>query len=98
MPKELIQGVTVKRLTIHCDERGRLMEMIRCDDKEFKNIKSGQITMPCASPGVVKAWHYHHKQTDHFVCVRGQMKVVLYDSRKDSPTHGMVNEFEIGDH
>jgi dTDP-4-dehydrorhamnose 3,5-epimerase len=54
--------------------------------------------MTTAYPGVVKAWHYHHKQTDHFVCVRGQMKVVLYDSRKDSPTHGLINEFVIGDH
>ena len=98
MPKELIQGVTVKKLTIHCDERGRLMEMIRCDDKDFNNIKFGQIYMTTAYPGVVKAWHYHHKQTDHFVCVRGQMKVVLYDSRKDSPTHGLINEFIIGDH
>ena len=98
MAKELIHGVVVKKLSIHCDERGRLMEMLRADDTDCKNIKFGQVYMTTAYPGVVKAWHYHHKQTDHFVCVRGQMKVVLYDSRKDSKTHGLINEFIIGDH
>jgi dTDP-4-dehydrorhamnose 3,5-epimerase len=47
--------------------------------------------------GVVKGWHYHRKQTDHFVCVRGMAKVVLYDSREDSPTHGQIQEFFIGE-
>ncbi len=98
MPKELIKDVVVKKLTVNCDERGRLMEMIRSDDKELKIIKFGQVYMTTAFPGVVKAWHYHKKQTDHFVCVKGQMKVVLYDSREDSATKGMVNEFVIGDH
>src|SRR5216110_3150007 len=73
MPKQLIHGVTVKKLQIHCDERGRLMEMIRSDDKD-------------------------NKQTDHFVCVRGMMKVVLFDAREGSPTKGQVNEFFIGEH
>ncbi len=98
MAKKLIQGVVVKRLTVNCDERGRLMEMIRADDKELGNIKFGQVYMTTGYPGVVKAWHYHKKQTDHFVCVRGMMKVVLYDSRPDSPTKGLVNEFIIGEH
>ena len=98
MPKELIHGVRVKKLVIHCDERGRLMEMIRSDDTDLQNIKFGQVYMTTAFPGVTKAWHYHKKQTDHFVCVRGQMKVVLFDSRENSPTRSIVNEFIIGDH
>ena len=97
MPKELIKGVTVKRLQIHCDERGRLMEMLRADDKECGNIKFGQVYMTTAYPGVTKAWHYHKKQTDHFICVSGMMKVVLYDGRENSPTKGMVNEFFLGE-
>ena len=96
MPKQLIHGVTVKKLQIHCDERGRLMEMIRSDDKDLKQIKFGQVYMTTAYPGVTKAWHYHKKQTDHFVCVRGMMKVVLFDPREGSPTKGLINEFFIG--
>ena len=40
-----------------CDERGRLMEMLRCDDPIFKGF--GQVYLTTAYPGVVKAWHYH---------------------------------------
>ncbi|MDA8233300.1 MAG: dTDP-4-dehydrorhamnose 3,5-epimerase family protein [Clostridia bacterium] len=92
----MIQGVKVKKLKVIPDERGRLMEMLRSDDGEF--IKFGQIYMTSAYPGVVKGWHYHKVQTDNFVVVKGMMKVVLYDSREDSPTMGEVNEFFMGEH
>ena len=92
----MIHGTQVKKLKVIPDERGRLMEMLRKDDELFRGF--GQLYMTTAYPGVVKAWHYHKKQWDHFVCVRGLMKVVLYDSREDSPTRGEVNEFFLGDH
>jgi len=92
----MIDGVRIKQLKVIPDERGRLMEMLRRDDDCFRSF--GQVYMTTAYPGVVKAWHYHKKQWDHFVCVRGMMKVVLYDSREGSPTCGEVNEFLIGEH
>lgn len=92
----MIEGVKVKKLKVIPDERGRLMEMLRCDDAEY--IKFGQIYMTTAYPGVVKGWHYHKVQYDNFVVVKGMMKVVLYDSREDSPTKGEVNEFFMGEH
>lgn len=94
--KQLIDGVRTKVLRVMADERGRLMEMLRSDDALF--LTFGQAYLTAAYPGVVKAWHYHKKQTDHFVCVRGMMKVVLYDDRAGSPTRGLLNEFFIGDH
>jgi dTDP-4-dehydrorhamnose 3,5-epimerase len=45
---------------------------------------------------VVKGWHYHRIQTDHFVCVAGMAKVVLYDDREGSNTQGEVDEFFMG--
>jgi dTDP-4-dehydrorhamnose 3,5-epimerase len=92
----MIHEVRVKPLKVIPDERGRLMEMLRSDDDLFRGF--GQIYMTTAYPGVVKAWHYHKKQWDHFVCVRGMMKVVLYDSRENSPTRAEVNEFFLGEH
>ncbi|MDI3281087.1 MAG: dTDP-4-dehydrorhamnose 3,5-epimerase family protein, partial [Bacillota bacterium] len=86
MGKTLIAGVRTKPLRFICDERGRLMEMFRCDDELFQ--KFGQVYLTTAYPGVVKAWHYHKLQTDNFVVVKGMMKVVLYDDRPDSPTRG----------
>ena len=92
----MIDGVRIKKLRVLCDERGRLMEMLRNDDELFKGF--GQTYMTTAYPGVVKAWHYHRKQWDHFVVVAGMMKVVLYDPREESPTRGEVNEFFMGVH
>ncbi|MBI4744278.1 MAG: dTDP-4-dehydrorhamnose 3,5-epimerase family protein [Actinobacteria bacterium] len=91
----MIEGVKIKQLKVIPDERGYLMEMLRCDDEIFEQF--GQIYMTACYPGVVKGWHYHYKQTDHFVGVRGMSKVVLYDSRKGSSTYGEVNEFFLGE-
>ncbi|MDY7031685.1 MAG: dTDP-4-dehydrorhamnose 3,5-epimerase family protein [Thermodesulfobacteriota bacterium] len=92
----MIDGVKTKKLKVIPDERGRLMEMLRADDDLF--IKFGQIYMTTAYTGVVKGWHYHKQQTDNMVVVRGMMKIVLYDSRKDSKTYDEVNEFFVGVH
>ena len=71
------------------------MEILRCDDEIFNQF--GQVYLTTAYPGVVKAWHYHKKQTDNFTCIKGMMKVVLYDSREGSVTRGELNEFFLGD-
>ncbi len=91
----LIEGVTIKKLKVIPDERGWLMEMLRCDDPFFQ--KFGQVYLTVAYPGVVKGWHYHRRQTDHFTVVSGMLKVVLYDDREGSPTRGEINEFFMGE-
>ena len=92
----MITDVRIKKLKVIADERGRLMEMLRGDDEIF--IRFGQVYMTSAYPGVVKAWHYHKKQVDNFVVVKGMMKVVLYDGRESSPTFREINEFFMGEH
>ncbi|MCL4369906.1 MAG: dTDP-4-dehydrorhamnose 3,5-epimerase family protein [Chloroflexi bacterium] len=91
----MIDGVVVEPLRLIPDERGYLMEMLRSDDPVFERF--GQSYVTAVYPGVVKGWHYHRKQTDHFVCVHGMAKVVLYDGREDSPTRGQVQEFFMGE-
>lgn len=92
----MIDGVQVKLLKVISDERGYLMEMLRADDPIFE--KFGQVYLTVAYPGVVKAWHYHRKQTDYFAVVRGMAKVVLHDAREESPTHGETQELYMGEH
>ncbi|MBW2183188.1 MAG: dTDP-4-dehydrorhamnose 3,5-epimerase family protein [Deltaproteobacteria bacterium] len=92
----MIEGVKTKKLKVIPDERGRLMEMLRSDDELF--ITFGQVYLTTAYPGVVKGWHYHKKQTDNMVVVKGMMKIVLYDAREGSSTKGEVNEFFMGIH
>jgi dTDP-4-dehydrorhamnose 3,5-epimerase len=89
-----IHDVKTKQLRLIPDERGYLLEMLRTDDELF--TKFGQVYVSATYPGVVKAWHYHKVQVDHFVCVAGMIKLVLVDTRDGSPTKGAVNEFFIG--
>ena len=92
---QTIEGVFVKNLQIIPDERGWLMEILRCDDPLFKNF--GQVYLTTAYPGVVKAWHYHKNQIDNFTCLYGMMKVVLYDAREESPSYKVLMEVFVGE-
>jgi dTDP-4-dehydrorhamnose 3,5-epimerase len=91
-----IEGVKVKPLRALPDERGRLFEILRKDEPIFDRF--GQAYVTTTYPGVVKAWHYHKLQDDYFCCLRGMIKLVVYDHREGSPTHGRINEFFIGEH
>jgi dTDP-4-dehydrorhamnose 3,5-epimerase len=90
----MIDGVKAEDLRVIPDERGYLMEMFRSDNPDFQ--KFGQVYLTMVYPNVVKAWHYHKKQTDNFFCVRGMAKVALYDDREGSPTRGETDTFVIG--
>lgn len=91
-----IDGVIVKHLRPIPDERGRLLEIFRADDPFFE--KFGQVYITTTLPGVTKAWHVHRLQTDHLAVISGMMRVGLFDSRLDSPTCGLVQEFFAGVH
>ena len=93
--KQLIVGVQVKLLKWIPDERGKLIEILRCDDEVFTAF--GQVYVTTCFPNVVKGWHYHKKQDDCMAVIKGMAKVVLYDGRVNSSTKGMVNEFFIGE-
>lgn len=92
----MIEGVKIKRLKPNCDERGFLMEILRCDEEMFERF--GLVYVSMNYPGVVRAWHYHKLQTDFFCVVKGMAKVVIYDIREGSTTNGEVNEFFMGEH
>ncbi|PZR72780.1 MAG: dTDP-4-dehydrorhamnose 3,5-epimerase [Chthoniobacterales bacterium] len=86
-----IDGVVVRRAITQTDERGTLCEIF--------NPAWGVHPAPLAyayqftiRPGKIKGWHTHRLHDDRIFISRGEVKVVLYDSRPDSPTHGLVNE------
>lgn len=92
----MIDGVKTKKLRVIPDARGRLMEILRNDDELF--LQFGQVYMTTTYPGVVKAWHLHKEQTDNVACVKGMIKLALYDSREQSPTFKQVDQFYLGLH
>lgn len=85
-----IEGVAFKPLRLVRDARGWLVEILRADDPDFRRF--GQAYVTVARPGVVKAWHSHRVQTDHFAVIAGEARIALYDGRDDSPTRGNVVE------
>ncbi len=92
----MIDSVAVKQLKVIPDERGRLMEILRADDAIFAGF--GQVYLTTTYPRVVKAWHYHKNQDDYIACVKGMIKLVLYDAREGSSTQGEINVFYMGDY
>lgn len=77
---EHLPGVKLQLLKRNVDDRGFLTEILRSDDRHFRQF--GQAYLTYCHFGVVKAWHEHVLQTDCFCCVRGTMKVGLVDLRR----------------
>ncbi len=93
--EKMIEGVVTKPLKQVTDERGWLTEILRNDWELFR--KFGQVYVTAAYPQVVKAWHMHKKQTDNISCIKGMVKLVLYDGRTKSQTKGEINEYTMGE-
>ena len=92
----MIEGVVLKDLVTHRDERGFFREIIRVTDDFFKE-GFGQLSHSLMYQGVAKAWHIHQRQVDWWYVATGVLKVVLYDTREGSSTHGELMEFLMGD-
>ena len=92
----MINGVEIKKLVTHTDERGFFREVIRVTD-EFFSEGFGQWSHSLMFPGSAKAWHIHRRQIDWWYVPIGTLKVALYDTREDSPTHGELQELFLGE-
>ena len=95
MSHTTIEGVEVLPLRKIVDERGMVMHMLKNTDPHFQEF--GEIYFSCGYPGVVKAWHIHKEMTLNNCCVVGMIKLVLYDGREGSSTHGELMELFIGE-
>jgi dTDP-4-dehydrorhamnose 3,5-epimerase len=80
-------GVIVKPLQAHGDPRGFFCEVIRHSDPLFEQGFFGQWSHSLMQHNVVKAWHYHHVQTDWWYVPVGGIETVLFDNREESPTY-----------
>ena len=92
----VIDGVVIKELVTHVDERGFFREIIRVTD-DFFSEGFGQWSHSLMYPGVIKAWHVHQRQVDWWYVANGVVKVALHDTRPNSPTYRQTMEFLLGD-
>ena len=102
MSSSNIVGANLIQLTSHGDQRGFFREVVRCDNDWFSSegldwLPFGQWSHSKMTQGVVKAWHYHHIQTDWWYVPVGVIKAVIYDNRESSPSFGKLEEYYLGD-
>jgi dTDP-4-dehydrorhamnose 3,5-epimerase len=89
-------GVTFHDVNTLVDERGELCEIF---DPRWGWHKDPLVYVYCSSirPGVIKGWALHKKHEDRYFILYGDMDVVLYDVRDDSPTKGMVSKITLSE-
>ncbi len=91
----MIDGVVLKELVTHSDQRGFFREIIRRTDDFFAE-GFAQWSHSLMFDGVIKAWHFHHIQTDWWYVCSGVLRVGLCDMRKNSSTHKETMDFLMG--
>ena len=89
----MIDGIEIKPLKIFPDERGSIMHGVRSDNilNDFGEVYFSKINY-----GAIKGWHVHESLILNYICVYGQIKLVLHDMRDDSPTNGETQEIFMG--
>jgi dTDP-4-dehydrorhamnose 3,5-epimerase len=70
------------------------MHFLRNDDPEFEAF--GEVYFSVVYPGVIKGWHLHRTMVLNYAVPVGLIKLVLFDSREDSPTRGELMELFTG--
>jgi dTDP-4-dehydrorhamnose 3,5-epimerase len=54
-----------------------------------------QVFQTTIAPGGLSAWHVYELATDRLFVSQGLLKIVLFDGRASSPSHGRVNELRF---
>jgi dTDP-4-dehydrorhamnose 3,5-epimerase len=91
----MIDGVRIVPLQRISDERGAVFHMLKRTDPHFREF--GEIYFSSIYPDVVKAWHLHERMTLNYVCIVGNIKLALFDERKDSRTKGELQVVILGE-
>lgn len=90
----MIEGVVMQPLRQIIDERGRVMHMLQNNNPLFKGF--GEVYFSEVLPGIIKAWKLHNQSTQLFAVPVGQIRLVLYDNRPNSPSKGNTQEIITG--
>jgi dTDP-4-dehydrorhamnose 3,5-epimerase len=94
--QELLEGVRVRPATTQLDERGSICE-IYSPAWGFTDEPVVWVYQTTIRPGQAKGWVLHLEQDDRLFFSTGDVKVVLYDARPESPTFGQVNVHCFGE-
>lgn len=90
-------GVTFHDVITQVDERGTVFELF--------DLRWGWRPLPVAfaycctaRPGMIKGWGMHKHHEDRYCILFGELLVVLYDDRPESPTRGLVSQVVLSEY
>lgn len=89
----MIEGVQVRALDMHEDERGSFTEFFRAEWDS--GIEPTQWSFVRSKPGVFRGMHLHRRHEEYVLVVDGRMSIGLYDMRPGSPTEGTSMLLEL---
>ena len=94
--RRLTDGVRIRPLPTHFDQRGSVTELF---DPRWKFHPDPLVFAYCFTirPGVVKGWNLHQRHEDRYALIKGELELVLYDSRETSPTFKEVCVIRISE-
>jgi dTDP-4-dehydrorhamnose 3,5-epimerase len=93
----LPQGVTFRRAITHPDARGSVCEMF--DPRwQWHPDPLVFVYMFTLRPGMVKGWGLHKLHEDRYFVISGEMEIVMFDARADSPTYQLVSSIVLSEY
>lgn len=77
------------------DERGAVYHYLKSSDNSFKGF--GEAYYSKINPNVIKGWKLHRRLHQNFCVPFGDVKIVIFDDRIDSPSRGEFDEIVLND-
>jgi dTDP-4-dehydrorhamnose 3,5-epimerase len=93
----LVEGVTFRDVSTYSDARGSVAELfdLRWEWHRDPLVFAYSFTI---RPGYAKGWNLHKLHEDRYCLIEGEMDLILYDVRPDSPTRGLVSRIVLSEH
>jgi dTDP-4-dehydrorhamnose 3,5-epimerase len=93
----LPHGLRFHDSPMQIDVRGSIREMF---DSRWNWHPDPIVFVYCFTvrPGMIKGWGMHKKHEDRYFVLSGEVEVILYDERPDSPTQGLVSSVVLSEY
>lgn len=91
-----VHGVNIREATTHVDPRGSVVEMFdtRWGWHPDPLVFAYSFTI---KPGYAKGWNLHKHHEDRYFLLQGELDLILYDVRPNSPTLGQVQKITLSE-
>ncbi|GAB3254364.1 dTDP-4-dehydrorhamnose 3,5-epimerase family protein [Nocardioides dilutus] len=92
----VIDGVKMRSTPNHVDHRGSVFEIFEGQGDYWDEpvVYAYQFSI---RRGLIKGWGLHEHKRDRYTLISGEVLVILYDARPDSPTSGVVQRIVLSD-